>query len=510
MYRLQKWYLSFTNSQYFSADIFHPPPTLQLNQQVRTKSLLTPLLIRNMIPMQQRYMIRTLLLFATIMLGWINIPAQALHLSDDQNLWPVMSQHFMIPDSTNHAGVQKQIDTDLRHPKYIHMLTKNARPYLYYVYQETEKKHLPAELALLPMIESNYIPYGYSNKGAVGLWQLMPSTANNYGVKMNSFYDGRRSTTVSTKVALSFLSYLYQQFNHNWLLALAAYNAGPGTVMAAIRYNEEHGRPTNFWALPLPRQTKEYIPKLLALAAIIQHPRTYGVNLAPVPNKPVTSTVTIKKQMPLKAIAHMANTSITVVKKLNPALRKQVTPPHQVLTLVLPANKKTTFVNKMEAQKAIQTVIAEKHFKKYAVQHGDSLSSIAKKFNTTIATLEKINQLQNEMIRIHQPLLVPGVATVAAKEISKSTSAAAKKGATTSPHTPKTTVKTAKKMVVTAKPKPATIQSNDGEHVYIVRPGDNLHRLAAEFHTTTYHIMEHNHLHTANLRIGEHLLLPNA
>ena len=193
---------------------------ISLNQWVIKKRLINQPLIRKIV--QMRYMIRKILLLTTIMLGWINLPAQAFLLSEDQNLWPVMSQQFSLPVDTDKSDVRKQLDWDLRNPKYIHRLTQNARPYLFTIFQETQKLHLPAELALLPMIESEYVPYGSSNRGAVGLWQLMPSTAADYGVKMNFWYDGRRSTTVSTKVALTFLSYLYQQFNHNWLLALAA------------------------------------------------------------------------------------------------------------------------------------------------------------------------------------------------------------------------------------------------------------------------------------------------
>ncbi|EKD91720.1 MAG: hypothetical protein ACD_29C00418G0001, partial [uncultured bacterium] len=232
------------------------------------------------------------------------MPAQAFLSPSDQNLWPVMSENFDIPSSDiKKTGVRQQLDWDLHNRKYIHRLTVNAKPFLYYVFQETKKYHLPAELALLPMIESGYVPRGRSTAGAVGLWQLMPGTADNFGIKMNYFYDGRRSTTVSTQAALRFLSYLYQEFDHNWLLALAAYNAGPGTVLEAIKYNQAHGRPTNFWALPLPKETEAYIPKLLALATVIQHPHTYGMNLEPVPNKAVTGTVTINKQMKLQTIA---------------------------------------------------------------------------------------------------------------------------------------------------------------------------------------------------------------
>lgn len=397
-----------------------------------------------------RYLVRKFLLIITIILGWINVPAQAFLLSDQQDLWPVMSQTFTIPVDTDKADIQNQIDTDLSHPKYLHKLTENARPYLYYIFQETKKKHLPAELALLPMIESEYTPSGRSSKGAVGLWQLMPSTAHNYGIKMNTWYDGRQSTIVSTKAALNFLSYLYEQFDHNWLLALAAYNAGPGAVMAAIHDNERHGRPTDFWALHLPKQTEQYIPKLLALAEIIQHPKEYGIRLSPVPNKPVTSTVTIQKQMPLKTIATMAHTSVSTVKKLNPALKREVTPPHQIVTVVLPANKKPEF----------EKQIAKKKVHHHVVQHKPSL-------------------------------LVPKVITQTAKEIT-----VAEKKEVTPP--------------AATKSDDTTVATNSHEHEYTVKRGDNLHRLAERFDTTTYHIMRHNHLKHAALSVGQHLLLPNA
>lgn len=512
-------------------------------------------LIRKIVRMQP--MIRKILLITTIMLGWINMPAQAFLLSSDQNLWPVMSQKFTIPASAQHRDVRRQIDADLRRPKYIHMLSENAKPYLYTVFQETRKLHLPAELALLPMIESGYHPHGYSKVGAEGLWQLMPSTAADYGIKMNSFYDGRRSTAGSTRAALLFLSYLYQQFDHNWLLALAAYDAGPGTVMEAIKYNQAHGRPTDFWALSLPKETEEYIPKLLALSTIFQHPHAYGMNLARVPNKAVTGTVVIHKEMKLKTIAHLAHTSVYTVKKLNPALRRSVTPPHETVTLVLPVNKKTEFVNHLAAQNTMG---------RYTVRKGDSLTAIASKFKTTITTLEKINQIHNGMIRINQALIVPRVIPETAKEILSvtkthkkvATKYVAKKSIVANNthyivkrgddlgkiahrfHTsrqkiealnhlnPRAILRVGERLVVehhvvehrvaTHHSKPithhTTIAHHDvglkREHLYIVRRGDDLRKLAREFDTTPYHIMQHNHLRTIDLSIGQHLMLPNA
>ena len=415
------------------------------------------------------------------MLGWMNIPAQAGLISENQNMWPVLSQHFTIPSETGKTDVRRQIDIDLQHPKYIQRLTQNARPYLYYVFQETEKKHMPAELALLPMIESDYTPKGTSNVGAAGLWQLMPDTANGYGIKMNAFYDGRRSTTVSTKAALSFLSYLYDMFDHNWLLAIAAYNAGPGTVLNAIHYNQAHGRPTNFWSLPLPKQTQEYIPKLLALAAIIQHPTTYGIHLSPVPNAPISTPVTITKQMPLEKIASYTHTSVNTVKKLNPALKASVTPPHQAITVMIPAGKKEEFVSKLKEQKKIDDAITAKKLDHYTVQHGDSLGTIAKRFNTTVSTLKEINQIHNGLIKFHQALLVPKMI----ESMKKSKTTVAVKS------TPHHATKTAAAV---------------GTH-YTVKRGDNLRVLAKRYHTTILALMHKNHMKHSALQIGEHLIV---
>lgn len=449
--------------------------------------------------MRQR--IRKIILIAAILLGWINMPAQAF-LLDDQNLWLVMAQNFSLPADVHHSNVQRQLQRDIQNPKYILRLTQNAKPYLYYVFQETKKLHLPAELALIPMIESDYIPGGSSKRGAVGLWQLMPDTASGYGIKMNSWYDGRRNTETSTKAALNFLSYLYTTFNHNWLLALAAYNAGPGTVMTAIRYNQQHGKPTDFWALPLPRQTKHYIPKLLALAAIIQHPHTYGVHLAPVPNKALTDTVTINKQMKLKTIAVLAHTSVHTVKKLNPALRRETTPPHQVLALVLPANTKTGFVQhlkdsvvekKVTGTTGVKSSITKTKIVKvtepqpqnqtvskqtlYKVRYGDNLGIIAHRHHLTRKQLEKWNHLTGRSL-LHE----------------------GQKLVLLSPHKVVTKVITTQKKVTTQAKHTKTTSK-----IYIVRRGDTLRKIAKRHHTTVAHLMASDHLRTSHLQIGEHL-----
>lgn len=402
----------------------------QKNQWVRKNSLLPKVKTRTIQVMSS--FVRKMIILCMLAMSWISIIHAQNFLATQDTLWPVLGNHFTLSEANlDQETVQRQIDLALRHPRHLYRVTQNAQPYLFYVYQETKKYHMPAELALLPMIESEYEPHSYSHCGAVGLWQLMPDTAYGYGVKMNSWYDGRRSTTVSTRVALHFLSYLYEQFHHNWLLALAAYNAGPGTVTAAIRYNKERGLPTDFWALHLPNQTKIYVPKLLALATIVEHPNAYGVKLAPIANEPVSTSVTIKKQMDLTTIAHLANTSVSTVKKLNPALKTSRTPPHQKMTLMLPVNQKPGLEKKLAESKNTTAPIKKHKLSKthpvaqakkkkgfisanqfvtqkglYTVQSGDNLHIIAEHFNITTLELMHRNHLQSATLQIGEKLRV--------------------------------------------------------------------------------------------------------
>src|SRR3990167_10339783 len=339
---------------------------------------------------------RAVIYLCTVLLGWINTPAQAFFSSNDQDLWSLISDRFSLSHQADRSEVQHQIDLAMKNPEYIQHLSENAQPYLYYVFQETEKLNLPAEIALVPMIESEYTLNDASHAGAAGLWQLMPGTAHSSGIKIDHWYDGRR-TPMSTKAALSFLAELYEQFDHRWLLALAAYNAGPGTVMAAIHHNEREGKPTDFWSLSLPKETKLYVPRLLALATIIRHPNNYGVHLAPVPNQPMISTVTVHKQMPITKIASLAHTSIQEIKKLNPALRRGVTPPHRDVSIVLPIDKKTIFEDHLKKQASTVTQTTSDHF--YSVKAGDTLGEIAARFHLSLDHLMALNHLSAQEAR---------------------------------------------------------------------------------------------------------------
>ena len=180
------------------------------------------------------------------------------------DLWQVINRSEKLQFDINQKDIQTQIRHYTANPHTLPTLANNAKPYLYYVYQQTQQQHMPVELALLPMVESNYNPFLYSSRGATGLWQIMPGTASGFNLDINWWYDGRRDIRASTQAAFTYLKYLHDYFD-DWLLAIAAYNCGEGTVIKAIHHNKALHKPTDFWSLSLPYQTKNYLPKLLAL-----------------------------------------------------------------------------------------------------------------------------------------------------------------------------------------------------------------------------------------------------
>ena len=159
---------------------------------------------------------------------------------------------------------------------YLTRISERAQPYLYLVVSEVEKEGLPIEIALLPIIESDYYPFSFSHGTAVGLWQFIPSTGELYGLDQDWWYEDRRDVLASTRAAVKYMKDLNKLFDGDWLLSIAAYNAGPGRVQKAIKINAENGQETDFWHLNLPKETKRYVPKLLALAKVVKDPSRYN------------------------------------------------------------------------------------------------------------------------------------------------------------------------------------------------------------------------------------------
>ncbi|WP_462320615.1 transglycosylase SLT domain-containing protein [Halochromatium sp.] len=234
----------------------------------------------------------------------------------------------------HHERVEQALRALKRDRDYLTDLSKRAQPYLHLIVEELERSGLPAELALLPEVESRYNPRAVSPKSATGMWQFMPYTGVEMGLKQNSWYDGRNDILASTRGAIAYLRQLHRELDGDWALALAAYNAGPGRVRAAQRANEAAGKPVDFWSLNLPNETEAYVPKLLAIAKLVREHDTLGLTMPEVADHPRLEVVESRQQIDLAQAAQACGVTVTQLKHLNPGLKRGKTlpsGPHRVL-----------------------------------------------------------------------------------------------------------------------------------------------------------------------------------
>jgi membrane-bound lytic murein transglycosylase D len=317
-----------------------------------------------------------------------------------QNLWSLISSNMTLQGQDNNPRVSHWIAWFQRHPKVLGTMIDNASPYLYYIFQQTQRYHVPAEFALLPMIESGYNPHAYSSAGAAGLWQLMPSTASNYRIQMNWWYDSRLDILKSTQAALNFLAYLHKTMG-SWELAAAAYNEGPGALQSGINRNKRAGLPADYWSLNLNKQTAQYVPKLLALSAIIANPSQYGLTLPNISNQPFFAGVTLGSQMTLPVLSQLSGLTVGGIEALNPSIRRVATAPDGNFTLLLPITSINTFVNNY--QQIIGKPCMNYHYHK--VHAGETLSTLATTYNTTSSQIMQLNTMTD--VKAGDSILVP-------------------------------------------------------------------------------------------------------
>ncbi len=393
------------------------------------------------------------------------------------NLWQVLREHFSLDDYSYAPAVRAQIRWYQYHRAYFERVTNRARPYLYYIYQQVKKNHLPIELVALPMIESAYNPFAYSHAGASGLWQIMPKTANYFGIKHNYWYDGRRDITSSTKMALGYLTYLSSFFNHNWLLAIAAYDSGEGTVLNALQYNSRYGRRLNFWSLPLPQETQAYVPSLLAVVAIIKNPARYGLSLPYIPARPYLGEVTIAQSMQLAQIAKLTGIKMEHVYELNPGFNHWVTGTQGPFHLLLP-------IDKIEHFKLALNAYNKTRVQDHYVTKGDTLGRIALLYHRSADTIKQFNHLNSNVIRVGQKITIPPLVTLKTdpKKIEPSTTKlVANKGFYHQEHAP---------------------------FVYQIQKGDSVATLAKKYNISARDIQHWNNLHNLKqLVAGKKLLI---
>lgn len=322
------------------------------------------------------------------------------------DLWDRMRTGFALDHSVDNPRVQKQLESYRKHPSHITQVSERGSRYLHYIVAEIEKRGLPTELALLPIVESAFDPFAYSHGRASGLWQFIPSTGKYFGLTQSWWHDERRDVIASTDAALTYLERLAKRFDGDYMLALAAYNSGGGTVSIAMRKNRQQNLPTDYWSLQLPQETRQYVPKLIALAKIFDNPKAYGIDLPVIEDTPFFDVIDTGGQIDLAQAARLADVSIDEIYLLNPSYNRWATSPSGPHRLLVPVDKGDQFRTGLAALDPSDRV----SWQNYKVASGDSLIAIANKFGTTARALREVNNMRGDLIRTGQQLLIPTAA----------------------------------------------------------------------------------------------------
>jgi membrane-bound lytic murein transglycosylase D len=332
------------------------------------------------------------------------ISAKDEQLADrETDAWKRIATGLQLTRDISEKTTASKLAWFARNQAYLDRVSERASPYLYYIVEELEARDMPLDLALLPIVESAYYPFAYSPSRASGIWQFIPATGKHYGLKQNWWYDGRRDIVAATDAALNYLQKLHREFNGDWLLALAAYNSGEGNVARAIRRNKKAGKPIDFFSLKLPRETRGYVPSLLAVAEIIANPGKYNVTIQAIENKQYFEQVNIHSQIDLAKAAELSELSIDELYTLNPGFNRWATDPKGPHRLLIPVAKAPAFEIKLASLSSDDRIKWQQH----KIQKGESLGRIATRYRTDVATLKQINRLKGNTIRTGHSLLIP-------------------------------------------------------------------------------------------------------
>jgi membrane-bound lytic murein transglycosylase D len=309
---------------------------------------------------------------------------------DYDDLFDRMRAGFAL-DEVQEPAIDTQLAWLEHNPDYLERVFQRGQRYMYHVVTEVEARGMPLEFALLPVVESAYEPFAYSSSRAAGLWQFIPDTGRRFGLKQNWWFDGRRDVIESTRAALDYLQALHDQFDGDWLLAIAAYNVGENTVARELEYNRAHGKPTDFWHLKLPLETRAYVPKLLALKRLMAEPERYGLEFAVIPNEPYFAVIDTSSQIDLKIAAQLARTSYDDLVSLNPGYNRWATDPegpHRILVPIDNADGFETALGTLSSDDRVRFTVHE-------VTRRETLAMIAKQYGTSVAVISKVNDLKD-------------------------------------------------------------------------------------------------------------------
>ena len=321
-------------------------------------------------------------------------------VAEELNLWTKMRRQFKMTEVSSDI-VQKFEEYYANHPEYFGRIAMRSSPYIYHILNEVEKRRMPGEIALLPFIESAFVIKAKSHAGAMGLWQFMPKTGKQYGLTQNNWYDGRNDVYASTDAALEYLEYLHGLFG-DWALALAAYNCGENCVERAQNKAQSKGLPTSFEYLELPRETREYVPKLLAVRNLVNNPTAFDVELGDIDNRPYFESVKLDQPIDLKAIARLAEISEEEVLQLNPGYRVPVWVPQSGRKLLLPKTSVETFYENLKQADSRELL----SWKPFVVSGEQNVADIAAQHDMNVEELKKVNNLRSSRIPSGSVLLV--------------------------------------------------------------------------------------------------------
>ena len=343
------------------------------------------------------------------------VSSPPLRSSDQQpdDLWERIREDLRWENAQS-PRIDRERTEFLSQRNYLPLMADRADFYLYYIVEEVQKRDMPMEIALIPMIESGLNPFATSPGGAAGLWQIMPQTGTRLGLEKDAHYDGRHALQDSTEVALDYLQHLHDEFDGDWMLAVAAYNSGAGNVSRAQAANAEKGLATDYWSLDLPAKARDYIPKLIALAQIVSDPERFDVDIPAVENTPAFEAVDAGGVSELSQAAALAGVDVDTLRALNPGQLSESFELSPTSEILLPVGTRDRFeynIAKLSPQELVQ-------WETYRIQPGDSLALIARKFDTQVAALQQANSLRSSKIQAGETLRIPGDAKAGPKVAS--------------------------------------------------------------------------------------------
>jgi len=336
----------------------------------------------------------------------LTMPSEWQHHNgeDYDDLFDRMRAGFAL-DEVQEPAIDQQLSWFEHNPEYLERVFQRGQRYMYHVITEVEARGMPLEFALLPVVESAYEPFAYSTSRAAGLWQFIPGTGVRFGLKQNWWYDGRRDVIESTRAALDYLQALHDQFDGDWLLAIAAYNVGENTVQRELDYNRAHGKPTDFWHLTLPAETRAYVPKLLAMKRLMAEPERYGLEFAVIPNEPYFAVIDTNSQIDLKIAAQLAGTSYDELVALNPGYNRWATDPDGPHRMLVPIDNADGF------EAALKTLSPDDRvrFAVHEVTRRETLATIARQYGTSATVISKLNDLKAGKVTVGESLKIPEI-----------------------------------------------------------------------------------------------------